>query len=158
MVGAAALAWFGFLAGMCVEGLTNNRWRGLPMWLGAAAGAILGGYVGRNLGQQHLDFSIPALLATSLVTKILLVISLMCWLMLTVGTCMEMVRIKHQKLDQGISLITPIEWVLIPLSSILFAYDKGWKYGVSLFLLGICFHLLYMLCVCCTAIVLGRFK
>jgi len=86
IVGATAWAWLGCIAGMFIDGLSDMRWRGLPLWLGAVAGAVLGFYGGRKLGQQYLDFSVQTLWATtSLVTKILLVVSLAVWLMITVG-------------------------------------------------------------------------
>jgi len=160
IVGAAAFAWVGCIVGMLIEGLADRRWRGLPMWLGTAAGGLLGVKVGRSVGQDYLDFSIQSLLATtSLVTKILLVVSLAVWLLTTVSVCMEIVRIHRQKLDKGISLMpTPFEWIFLPLLFISCTiYDEN-NYGFGIFLLGIFLHLLYMLCAGMTGFFIGRRK
>jgi len=69
-----------------------------------------------------------------------------------------MVRIKRQKLNKGISLMpTPFEVILLPMVLISYAYDRG-GYGEGLFLLGICLHLLYILCAGITGFFLGRLK
>jgi len=161
IVSVVAWAWLGCIAGMLIEGLTNQRWRGLPLWLGTVAGAVFGFHGARELGQGYLlDFSVQSLLATtSLVTKILLVISLAVWLLITVSVCIEIVRIHRQKLDKGISLMpTPFEWIFLPLSFFSCAvYDKN-HYAVGIFLMGICLHMLYMLCAGMTGFFIGRRK